>query len=183
MPLSPNKLNEHINRLLTLPFPGKDTQAIKVRGGEFSRVLKAGVTSDEALSAVVDDLVEHCEECPTPAAVMDAIRRHNADTLYRRRDRERDSERKEWPKLYGSPTAVLGDGCIECGKPWRDILREISGGHAEETRRAKEIVKAVSKPTKQDWEDAYERAAADLRATGVRWRHSETCLGRNAEVA
>lgn len=61
--------------MITLPFPGKDAASVLVRAAEFARILRAGITWDVALCAVVDDLVEHCDACPAPAAVVDAIRR------------------------------------------------------------------------------------------------------------
>lgn len=120
---SERQLVEQVKRLMALPWSGGAGQ-LDTRVAEFRRIFRGGLRDGAALSAVVDDLVEHCEECPAPADVVSAIRRYNTDTVESRRQRAADQERKDWPKLYGSPTAVLGDNCM-CGKPWKEIFAEI----------------------------------------------------------
>lgn len=172
------ELAKQINRMIQLcKFVNKGDDEVTVRTAEYSRILRAGLRDDAEVSAVVDDLVEHCEEIPTPAEMHAAIRRYNEARLDKRYNRRQETERQEWPKLYGSPTAILGDNCIECGASWKEILRKNREGMAEEARRAKEIMRTGGK----DWDLAYSQARAELkRDTRSSRRHSETCAGRLA---
>jgi hypothetical protein len=125
----------------------------------------------------VDDLIEHCEEIPTPAQMQDAIRRYNVSALDEKYQRKQENERQEWPKLYGAPEAILGNNCIACGEPWSEIFEQIRRGMAEEATLSKEFMQTGCK----DWGAARSMARKDLlRRSGSNWRHSETCAGRGA---
>jgi len=122
-------LGEQVARLLRLPFgatPLMGERDVKGRAAEFKRVLQAGLSEEGALSAVIDDLLEHCEECPAPAVVIDAIRRYNVAAIEARTPPPPTNA--ELRQRYGAPAPAAGDrmdcpGHRDHCKTWKEIIR------------------------------------------------------------
>lgn len=179
------QLAKEINRLIQLcKYSNKGDDEVTVRTGEYSRILRAGLRDDAAVSAVVDDLVDHCEEIPTPAEMHAAIRRYNEDSLERRTQRAQESERANWAKVYGPPVPFEGNpvNCL-CGKPCNQIMAQIRNNHSEiaamiKSGKLKGIPRRVYQPyrdsTVQENESDF---ALAKRLLALTW-HSDECTAR-----
>lgn len=180
-------LTKAVNRLMILPFAGAEPEVLEGRAREFKRVLRAGIRSDQDLGVVVDDLIEHCEACPPPAAVVDAIRRCNTATAEHGREKRADEERQDWPKLYGKPDpvtgdAVLGENCL-CGTPWREVFaisKRNNDAIAKMCRSGslKGVPRRTYRPYPNSWfEELESDYALAKRLLPLTW-HSDTCTAR-----
>ena len=172
---------------MLLPFAGAEQEVIEGRAREFKRVLRAGVRSDRDLDAIADDLMEHCEACPAPAVVVDAIRRCNTANTERGKERRQDEERHDWPKLYGKPDpvtgeAVLGQNCL-CGTPWKQVFalsKKNNDAIAKMVRsgQLKGIPRRTYRPYPNSWfEELESDYALAKRLLALTW-HSDTCTAR-----
>ena len=115
-------LAAQIKRLLRLPFAPRVAEDAAAIGAEYRRILAAGLRSDVAVEAVVDDIIEHAEEMPAPAVVMGAVRRWNeADST--RILKNRLDAAGEAPADWDRRCAI----CLDSGFESYEEDREVNG--------------------------------------------------------